>query len=307
MTIDQAVEKFELYLKVERGVSPNTIEAYTTDLAQFTGYLVAQGGEGQKIDDIRLVDVRAFLRHQVSRGLTSRSMMRKISSIRSFFGFLVRKGHCQADPTTNLASPRKRESLPTIVGEDRIREMMELPDVSALAGIRDRAVLEFLYGTGVRLSEMVGLDIVDFVRGGETLRVVGKGDKERVIPWGGEAKRWFFSYQTARFSTGSPIDESSITGYKEYPAFSAGVSPRRISPRTVQRIVGRYLKKVSLAASVSPHVLRHAFATHLLDNGADLRAVQELLGHESLSTTQIYTHVTPKRLQETYRKAHPRS
>jgi site-specific recombinase XerD len=307
VNIDRAIEKFESFLEVERGLSPKTVEAYATDLAQFSEFLCDRQVGSVRVTRIDLVQVRAFLRSQVDRGLSSRSMMRKISSLRAFFRFLVKRGHVRADPTLNLSPPRKRDSLPTVVSEDRIEEMMNLPDVSKLSGLRDRAILEFLYGTGVRLSEMVTLDVSEFVRGGETLRVVGKGDKERLVPWGGEARTWFLHYQKKRFSATRSFSERTLERFKKYPAFSAGSNTKRISPRTVQRIVAKYLGRVSLAASLSPHVLRHAFATHLLDNGADLRAVQELLGHESLSTTQNYTHVTPKRIQETYRKAHPRS
>jgi len=307
MNIDQAIDKFEMFLDVERGLAAKTVEAYATDLSQFADFLSERSEVAVRVDRVALVDVRAFLRDQVQRGLSSRSMMRKISALRSFFGFLMRRGYCSTDPTLNLSSPKKRDSIPTVVGEERIRDMMDLPDTSTFSGVRDRAILEFLYGTGVRLSEMVALDIADFLQGGETLRVLGKGSKERLVPWCGEARAWFFRYQMQRFGGRGDFNENSVISYKDHPAFSAGMAPRRISPRTVQRIVARYLRRVSMAASVSPHVLRHAFATHLLDNGADLRAVQELLGHESLSTTQTYTHVTPKRLQETYRKAHPRS
>lgn len=305
LNIDVAIEKFISYLDVERGLSPNTVEAYATDLAQFAAFL-----RERKIalaERVQLVDVRAFLRRRVGEGLGTRSMMRKVSALRGFFGFLVRRGDCVADPTLHLTAPKRRESLPTVVSEDRIREMMALPDVSELSGVRDRAILEFLYGTGVRLSELVTLDIADLVESAEVIRVIGKGDKERIVPWGGEARKWFLRYQRKRFGIVRDAGEKALERFRAHAAFSAGSDPRRISPRTVQRIVHRYLRRVSLAASVSPHTLRHAFATHLLDNGADLRAVQELLGHESLSTTQIYTHVTPKRLRETYRKAHPRS
>lgn len=307
MNIDRAIDKFETYLRVERGLSLKTVEAYATDLAQFILFLDSRRRGPNRVDRIALVDVRGFLREQVRGGLSSRSMMRKISSLRSFFGYLVRRGYCPLDPTLNLSPPRKRDSLPTIVSEERIREMMDLPDCSGLSGVRDRAILEFLYGTGVRLSEMVALDIADFTHGGETLRVLGKGSKERLIPWGGQAKRWFLRYQKRRLGLHGKVSETALTAFKGYAAFSAGATSSRISPRTIQRIVAKYLRRVSLSAAVSPHTLRHAFATHLLDNGADLRAVQELLGHESLSTTQNYTHVTSKRLREVYEKTHPRS
>jgi len=184
--------------------------------------------------------------------------------------------------------------------------MMEIPETKNLRGYRDRAVLEFLYGTGTRLGEMVALNVSDMIEADETLRVVGKGNKERLIPWGGKAKKAFYDYQAIRFGIGCSMDGKTLAAFADYPAFSARVR-ERISPRTVQRIVTRYLRRVSMATSQSPHSLRHAFATHLLNNGADLRAVQELLGHESLSTTQIYTHVSTSRLKDVYNKTHPRS
>jgi integrase/recombinase XerC len=304
MRFDNAMHKFETFLRVERGLSPKTVQAYMTDLAQLADFAEERDGI---TDPARLsrTHVRSFLRTQVDRGIKSGSLMRKTSSLRSFFRFLVRRGHAKADPTSALSQPRKRTTIPSIVSEDSISDMMEIPDTDELRGLRDRAILEFLYGTGVRLSEMVQLDIADFLRHGETLRIHGKGNKERIVPWGGQARTWFMRFQGARFGIPGEVSEKNLKGFGGQPAFTAK-NPRRISPRTVQRIVEKYLKQVSLASMLSPHVLRHAFATHLLDNGADLRAVQELLGHESLSTTQIYTHVTAKRMKETYRKAHPR-
>ncbi|MFQ5510355.1 MAG: tyrosine recombinase XerC [Candidatus Krumholzibacteriia bacterium] len=305
MTIDRAIERFESFLRVEKALAQNTLQAYVTDLAQFAAF-AERKGKASRVVGVTLRDVRAFVRELAEARLASSTIMRKISSLRAFFGWLLQRGHIGGDPTLHLTLPRARRDLPFIVGEDRIAEMMSLPDTSTLVGCRDRALLEFLYGTGVRLSEMVGLDVADFLKGGETLRVLGKGSKERLVPWGGEAKRWFLRYQKARFGLPAAAGWSSLSGYAGLAAFSAR-GHRRISDRTVQRVVEKYLRRVSLASSLSPHKLRHAFATHLLDNGADLRAVQELLGHESLSTTQTYTHVTAKRLRAVYSKAHPRS
>ncbi len=305
MTIDRAIERFESFLRVERGLSANTLQAYMTDLAQFAAF-AEQKLKATAAGEVTLRDARAFLRAQTETGLATSSVIRKISSLRCFFGWLQKRGYVKTDPTVHLVSPRKRHTLPFVVGEDRIAELMVLPDTSTTLGCRDRALLEFLYGTGVRLSEMVALDVGDFLLGGETLRILGKGAKERLVPWGGEARQWFLVYQKARFGLPAETDWKALSVYRERPAFSARGSGR-ISTRTVQRVVERYLGRVSMAASLSPHKLRHAFATHLLDNGADLRAVQELLGHESLSTTQNYTHVTTKRLRAVYRKAHPRS
>ncbi|UCH85637.1 MAG: tyrosine recombinase XerC [Candidatus Latescibacterota bacterium] len=319
MDLDGAIGKFEVWLSAERGLSRLTVRAYITDLAQFAAHLEERGSSSlgrrsgggiPQIGEITLTDVRGFLRAQTQRGLTESSMLRKISSVRAFFGFLVSRGVIAVDPTQHLSRPRKRRSLPPVIGDDVIGDMMDLPDRNKTSGLRDRAILEFLYGTGVRLSEMVALDVRDFVDAGETLRIVGKGDKERIVPWRGKARTAFLDYQARRFDlSGAGATEGDLAPYVRYPAFSAGKKKkdRRISPRTVQRIVEKYLRQVSLASRQSPHTLRHAFATHLLNNGADLRAVQELLGHESLSTTQIYTHVSAKRLADIYRKTHPRS
>jgi len=315
MNLDEAIERFETWLTAERGLSRLTVRAYVTDLSQLAAHLEQRREPREKskrpatvgVESVTLSDVRSFLRAQTQRGLVETSMLRKISSVRTFFGFLVKRGVIPADPTLHLSRPRKRSRIPPVVGEDIISQMMDLPDRKKLTGLRDRAILEFLYGTGVRLSELVGLDIADFADAGETLRIVGKGDKERIVPWGGEARRTFLEYQARRFDTGKKhVTRHDLRKFARHPAFSAR-KERRISPRTVQRVVEKYLRQVSLLSRQSPHTLRHAFATHLLDNGADLRAVQELLGHESLSTTQIYTHVSAKRLTDVYRKTHPRS
>jgi integrase/recombinase XerC len=306
MNLNEGIEKFESYLAAERGLSPNTVRAYMTDLAQFSAFLEARKGPTAEPGAVELAEVRGFLRDQVKRGLIETSMLRKISALRAFFGFLLRAGEIGADPTLLLLRPRKRRRIPPVITEESIGRMMEIPETENLRGYRDRAVLEFLYGTGTRLGEMVSLNVSDMVEADETLRVVGKGNKERLIPWGGKAKTAFYDYQAFRFGIEGPMDGKTLGAFAGYPAFSARVRDR-ISPRTVQRIVGRYLRRVSMTTHQSPHSLRHAFATHLLNNGADLRAVQELLGHESLSTTQIYTHVSTSRLKEVYNKTHPRS
>jgi integrase/recombinase XerC len=306
MKLDDGIRKFETHLTSERGLSPHTVRAYATDLAQFCSFLEARRGGAPRPSEIELGDVRGFLRDQVQRGITDTSMLRKISALKTFFAFLLRSGEIAADPTLLLSRPRKRVRIPPVITEDSVARMMEIPEAEDLRGYRDRAVLEFLYGTGTRLSEMVSLNVSDIVEADETLRVVGKGNKERLIPWGGKAKAAFYEYQGIRFGIEGPLDAGKLAGFSSCPAFSARVRDR-ISPRTVQRIVERYLRRVSMATRLSPHSLRHAFATHMLNNGADLRAIQELLGHESQSTTQIYTHVSTARLKDVYDKTHPRS
>lgn len=306
MDIDVTIEKFRDHLAHERELSPRTVEAYVTDLSQLSAHLHQRLGENAQLADIEIGDIRAFLGAQVKKGMSGRSMMRKISSTRAFFRYAAARRLIAEDPTVYLAQQIKRRSIPTIVSEDRIRQMMDLPDTDTLKGNRDRAVLEFLYGTGVRLGELIALDIGDFVPMGETVRVVGKGDKERVVPFGGKAKEALFDYWKIRFGTDCAVDNRLLSSWRGEAAFATD-GRRRISRRTVQRIAEKYIKRVASISATSPHTLRHAFATHLLDNGADLRAVQELLGHESLSTTQIYTHVSVEHLKTVYKKAHPRA
>lgn len=306
MKIDEAIEQFRDYLVHERDLSPRTVEAYVTDLTQLSAHVHQRLGERISLANVDIGDIRAFLSSQVKSGKSGRSMMRKISSIRAFFRFAAARRLIEDDPTVYLAQQIKRSSIPTIISEERVRQMMELPDTDTLKGKRDRAVLEFLYGTGVRLGEMTVLDIKDFLPLGETLRVVGKGDKERVVPFGGKARDALFDYWRLRFGVRGEVNDGRLSNWRDQPAFSTD-GTRRISRRTVQRIAEKYIKRVASISATSPHTLRHAFATHLLDNGADLRAVQELLGHESLSTTQIYTHVSVEHLKSVYKKSHPRA
>lgn len=306
MTLDDAVERFREHLAHERELSPQTVAAYGADLGRFVAFMCRRRGEGLGVRDVAVSDVRAFLAAEVDRGLSSRSMMRRVSSLRTFFRYTRRRGVILDDPTVHLAQQISRRSIPTVVSEERIERMMRLPDTTTLKGLRDRAVLEFLYGTGVRLGELHRLDVGDFVPFGETVKVRGKGDKERMVPVAGEARRALEAYWVARFGGQTPTVDALLAAHKDEPAFSTDVH-RRISRRTVQRITARYLRQVAAVSHMSPHTLRHAFATHLLDNGADLRAVQELLGHASLSTTQVYTHVSVDRLKKVYRKAHPRA
>ena len=298
MLLDDAIERFREHIAHERGLSARTVEAYSSDLALFARHLDPDGEHSPRLSSITPLELRAFLAGEVGRGLSSRSMMRRVAALRAFFAFLRTRQLVKTDPTRQLAQRVSRRSVPTIVGEERIEEMMNLPDISTLNGLRDRAVLEFLYGAGVRLREMVALNVEDFLAADDHVIVRGKGNKRRVVPFGGRAREAVQAYWQVRFGSPRP------TTHMKEPAF-AGRS--RINPRTVQRIVARYLRRVASVSKASPHALRHAFATHMLDHGADLRTVQELLGHSSLSTTQIYTHVSVEHLKKVYRKAHPRA
>jgi site-specific recombinase XerD len=304
MTLDAAIERFRTHLEHERGLSLRTVEAYAGDLALFAAHLAAAGRETADVGEVTPRELRAYLAAEVGRGLSSRTMMRRVAALRAFFAFLRRRGVVERDPTRQLAQRAVRRSVPTIVSEERLRDMMEMADTGTLAGGRDRAVLEFLYGAGVRLRELVALDVSDFLPLAERVVVRGKGGKARVVPFSGRARDAVLAYWSRRF--GSTADDAALRARAEEAAFSSGVEGR-ISPRTVQRLVARHLRRVADVTKASPHVLRHAFATHMLDHGADLRAVQELLGHASLSTTQIYTHVSVEHLKKVYRKAHPRA
>jgi integrase/recombinase XerC len=303
--LDAAIERFRTHLADERALSPRTVEAYASDLALLSRFLSERAGTAPEVGAVSTRELRAFLAEEVGRGRASRSMMRRVAAIRALFRYLHGRGELVTDPTRELAQRVARRSVPTIVDEDRLREMMELAGATTVAGRRDRAVLEFLYGSGVRLRELVALDVGDFLPLSDRVVVHGKGDKPRVVPFAGEARAAMIAYWGERFGLVEAGD-ATLRRFAKSPAFSSRVTPR-ISPRTVQRIVGRYLRRVASVTKASPHVLRHAFATHMLDHGADLRAVQELLGHASLSTTQIYTHVSVEHLKKVYRKAHPRA
>jgi integrase/recombinase XerC len=297
--LDDAIERFREHIAHERGLSARTVEAYASDLALFARHLDPDGEHSPRVASITPLELRAFLAGEVGRGLSSRSMMRRVAALRAFFAFLRTRQVVKTDPTRQLAQRVSRRSVPTIVSEERLEEMMSLPDTTTENGLRDRAVLEFLYGAGVRLREMVALNVEDFLAAGDHVVVRGKGNKKRVVPFGGRAQAAVLAYWKARFG-------EAATAHMREPAF-AGRPGARINPRTVQRIVARYLTRVASVSKASPHALRHAFATHMLDHGADLRTVQELLGHSSLSTTQIYTHVSVEHLKKVYRKAHPRA
>ena len=300
MRLDDAIDRFRTHIEHERGLSRRTVEAYSSDLALFARHLDPDGKKSPDVARVTPHELRAFLAGEVGRGLSSRSMMRRVAALRAFFSFLRARQIVETDPTRQIAQRVSRRSVPTIVSEERLETMMELPDTNSLSGLRDRAVLEFLYGAGVRLRELVALNVLDFLPLGDRVVVRGKGNKSRVVPVGGRAREALVAYWQMRFG-GDPF-----SAHGREAAFE-GRPGGRVSPRTVQRIVGRYLTRVASVTRASPHALRHAFATHMLDHGADLRAVQELLGHTSLSTTQIYTHVSVEHLKKVYRKAHPRA
>ncbi len=293
------------HLRVVVGAAPATIDSYGRDLDLVRRTLA----DTRAVDWVRIGtdDLRHYLALARRGGLGSTTLARRVAALRGFFRFLQERHLREDDPTSGLRSPRLRRRLPRTLSLEMASRLVESPDPAKPTGLRNRAMLELLYGCGIRLAELVSLDLDRIDLAGECVRVLGKGSKERVVPLVGEANQALRRYLEARL----PASVYQALGEGSSAALSApvflGRGMRRISRRTVQSVVTRAVRDAAATTGVSPHDLRHAFATHLLDAGADLRSVQELLGHASLSTTQIYTHVTTARMRETYDQAHPRA
>ena len=292
--MERYIEKFINYLKVERNVSKHTVTNYAVDLASFAAFL------GDK--DIAAVDhltLRRFLAEMRSKNYAKRTVARKLATLRTFFKFLYREGHIKTNPITAVMTPKLDKKLPKFLDVNKVERLINSPDDKTVPGLRDRAIFETLYSTGIRVSELVGIDSddVDFISG--VVKVLGKGAKERMVPIGDTALTAIRKYLDKR--------SAEKARAKDKHAVFLNKSGTRLTDRSVRRIVDKYIRVCAIGEKISPHSLRHSFATHLLDRGADLRSVQELLGHMNLSTTQIYTHVTMERLKSVYDKAHPRA
>ena len=286
------VEKFINYLRVEKGASSHTILNYSIDLEAFALFL------GDK--DINTVDhltLRRFLAEMRSKNYSKRTIARKLASLRTFFKFMYREGHIRINPITAISTPKLDKKLPVVLDEGKVGRLIDSTLSDDPAGLRDKAILETLYSTGIRVSELVGLDTGDIDHISGVIKVLGKGRKERISPIGDRASSAIRRYLGSR-------NEKKV---RDKNAVFLNKSGKRITDRSIRRIIDKHIKMASINEHISPHSLRHSFATHLLDRGADLRSVQELLGHMNLSTTQIYTHVTMDRLREAYDKAHPRA
>jgi len=287
--MDKYIDKFIRYLEIEKNYSPHTILNYKLDLADFAKFISESSIE--KVDYLLL---RKYLAVLKEKSLGARSVGRRLSALRSFFKFLTREGLIRTNPILMLSSPKLDKHLPQFLTEEETAKLIESAfarNEEDLMGLRDRAILETFYSTGIRISELVGLslDDVDFIGG--TAKVYGKGKKERIVPIGDAALKTIRKYLEKR--------------KKQVDAVFLNKFGKRIGTRGVRDIVGKYILTAGLKHGVSPHTLRHSFATHLLNRGADLRTVQELLGHANLSTTQIYTHLTTDKLKSIYDKAHP--
>jgi len=290
------IDSFLITLEKERNFSLHTIKAYKNDLIRFKLFLI-QDKSRIVFKEINRNDIRKFLADEYDNGYISKTVARRLATLKSFFKYLVKVELIEDNISIHVHSPKVPKKLPNFVDKNLIDMLMESPPLDTCIGVRDRAVLELFYSTGIRLSELVNINIGDFYINKKLVRVIGKGNKERMIPYGNSAIKAIENYLNMRNLSFKPI-------FANLPLF-ANKSEKRISKRTIQRRMNNYIKLVADGKRVGPHLLRHTFATHLLDNGADIRAVKDLLGHSSLSSTQIYTHVSIEKLKKDYTQAHP--
>ena len=300
-----AIEAFGEMLRVEENASPHTARNYTSDLRQLRNFLLERklclAAGGEEID-LRAVDPSALRAYLVwlLQGHRKSSVGRKLSSLKTFWKFLRRHGRVETDPTATLLTPKKEKRLPTHLTVDDVFRLLDTPPADTPAGVRDRAMLEMIYSTGIRVSELVGLEWDDIDAGLEVIRVRGKGKKERVVPVGTKAIAALHRYRER-------IPQLCPRRLHDARAVFLNRNGARLTTRSVARLMEAYIRQSGISTKATPHALRHSFATHLLSAGADLRAIQELLGHASLSTTQKYTHLDLDHLMQVYDKAHPRA
>jgi tyrosine recombinase XerC len=283
-------------------VSVNTVIAYRDDLESFTAFLCddyfTMARDQLELARVDHLAVRSYLAHLSRRKLSRSSMARHLSALRTFFKWLVREGVVEANPARSVTTPKREKHLPAVMQTSDVALLLEQPDTSTTLGIRDAAFMELMYASGLRISELVGIDLDDFELRSRLVKVHGKGSKERIVPFGSKAEAAVRAYLAVRGElTDDPEEQALFVNYRG----------ARITTRSVRRLFDGYLRKAALRAGISPHTMRHSFATHLLNAGADLRAIQELLGHASLSTTQKYTHLNDWQLIAVYKKAHPRA
>jgi integrase/recombinase XerC len=334
MNENKLIDEFLNYLRFERHFSPHTAKCYAADLHQFCGFL-AEGSGGAveppgstssfdlssgggvatavapapsaaaTLNAVDLVvvsteDVQRFLTFLRSQEYSKSTTARKLATLRSFYKFCLKRGYVKGNPLSTIRTPKQDKRLPKYLEEQDVRKLLETPDVGTMLGCRDRAMLETMYSTGVRVSELVDLNLADVDFVGEALHIRGKGKKERMTPISPTALAWIRRYMELRRA------DPRAASFNQEAVF-VNKHGQRLSTRSVRRKLDKYLAICGLDPTISPHTLRHSFATHMLNRGADLRAVQELLGHQSLSTTQIYTHVTAARMKQAYDQAHPRA
>jgi len=319
----EVIQRFLDYLDSERNFSPHTVRSYAADLSQFCAFLgaldkAAEAGSpdatkltaqqlahteqtslkhlAAKLSSVSPTVVRAYLAMMRNSSYTKSTVARKLAALRSFYKYLVRIGLMQASPVSVIRTPRQDKRLPKYLDVKQVESLLAAPDTTSIVGLRDRAILETIYSAGLRISELISLNIEDLDEFAEAIRVRGKGKKERIVPLGSKAVEAVRAYLEKRPAHGQ--------GARRGPVFINRYG-NRLSARSIRRNLDRYAKMAGISMRVSPHALRHSFATHMLNAGADLRSVQEMLGHASLSTTQIYTHLTTSHLKEVYDRTHP--
>jgi integrase/recombinase XerD len=294
------IRSFLDHLRVERGLADNTVLAYGRDLAKFSAFAAKRGSE---LGSLTRGDIGDFLAGLYHQKLDSRSVARHLVTLRNFFRFALREGEIQTDPTLNMESPKLRKSLPHFLRLEEVDRLLEQPDTSKPAGKRDRAMLEILYSSGLRVSELVGLRVSDLDLQMGTVRCLGKGDKERLVPVGRRA----ISAAQDYLRHARPVFARARKAAPQQPFLFLNRLGGKLSRVGVWKILAAYGKRAGLRGHLTPHKLRHSFATHLLERGADLRSVQLMLGHADISTTQIYTHVVEEHLKHVYKAHHPRA
>jgi integrase/recombinase XerD len=294
--MDQILDRFLHYIIVEKGLSKNTIDAYSHSLNRFLDYLKKKGI--QEISNVSKLDVRAFLLTLKRMDLSTKTVVRNLAAIRSFFHFLIREGILEVNPIEELESPKIEKRLPDILTLKEVEQLLEQPNSQTPIGIRDRAMLEVLYATGVRVSELTRLPVHQVNLEGGYVLVFGKGSKERIVPLGSEAMAWVALYLES--------SREKLAKGKESPFLFVNRSGRGMSRQQFWKNIKAYGRRAGIRKRITPHLLRHSFASHLLEGGADLRSVQIMLGHSDISTTQIYTHVTGERLKKIHQRYHPR-
>jgi integrase/recombinase XerD len=294
--MESQVRTYLNYLRIEKGLSENTIHAYRRDMGKFSAFAAKRE---LKIQHVSRGDVVDFLSTLYGKGLDSRSVARHLATIRHFFRFLLLEGEVKDDPAANIESPKFRQGLPDFLSLEEVDKLLAQPDVSDARGLRDRAMIELMYSTGLRVSELCGLRLADVQMESGCLRCVGKGNKERLVPIGRRALAVVEEYLRK--------SRPQILGKGTSQYLFINTRANKVDRITFWKALGTYGRKAGLRKALKPHMLRHSFATHLLDHGADLRSVQMMLGHADISTTQIYTHVVEERLKQVYKAHHPRA
>ena len=295
--MESLIQEFIDYLGHEKGLATNTLESYSRDLRQYYGFLSADSAASlEKASQSTIVAYLMYLRKQ---GKATATIARRLAALKAFYQFLVKENYVSEDPTDDLSSPKLERKLPKVLTIEEVERLLAQPDVSTAAGKRDKAMLELLYATGIRVSELVNLNLGDIDLSEGFVRCMGKGSKERVVPMGEIAVAALRTYlDTAR---------PRMVADQHEKAVFVNHHGKRLTRQGFWKIVKKYAAQAQIRKEITPHTLRHSFATHLLENGADIRAVQEMLGHADISTTQIYTHVTKERLKGVYAKSHPRA